>query len=146
MIKELDKEISKIRNQMEKEAQDQNEKLAKQQEELALLRERKEKIRCNLIKAIKKNFEGIIPNITVDEYGVKIRLIDEAKNETYVLDHIYNDTSFDFIDRKTAYKIVDLYNQVYDMPVEKEIGSGDFTGYSNSLLAPFYHKLPNSNN
>lgn len=118
MIKELDNKINKIKNKMEQDATEQNKKLEQQRIEIKALEEEKETLRLDLLKSIKKLFKGIVPNISVDEYGVKIRL--QSDKEVYILDHLYKGTAFEIIDRKLAYKIVELYEQVYGEPKEKK--------------------------
>ena len=65
-------------------------------------------IQSALHSKIKRHFKGIVPSIHISEYGLAITFEDK-----YILDHVYEITSFNGITRNLAYKIIDEYNEVY---------------------------------
>jgi hypothetical protein len=131
MIKDLVLEIEKLKEQLNSLEDDK--KTIK--EDIEDYKKDIETGRLRLIDDILELFVGIKPTVKLDECGIEIRIKDSS-NELFVLDYLYNDTSFEIIDRELACKIVDMYNETYGIPKEKQ----EYQGYTVTYT---YNSFPN---
>ena len=110
MINKKQEELRTQQGLVSKEQAKQLEKLNKASEKLRL--ERLDLIKKFETKVFNK-FKGISINLTNNEQGIKITI-----GETFILEHLYNDSSFENIDKSLYKEIVSMYEEVYGEPNE----------------------------
>lgn len=96
------------------------------------LEEQITKLKEDLTKKVQAKFKGIKINLSHDEFGIKITL-----GDTFILEHLYNDTGFENIDKSLYNEVIALYENVYGEPIEKpQIFDFVFSNCSWNLKAP----------
>ena len=93
------------------------EKMAKQknvyQTEKEMFNEQKQLIISEFEIQVRNKFEGININLQHNESQFKITI-----GKQFILEHLYNDSSFEIIDKKLYKELIAIYEDTYGEPID----------------------------